>query len=55
MVLTGFVQFSARGASADFGTAVFSVGAGTLTAVGTSLYSVHIARVSEKTTLLTSC
>lgn len=45
LVLTGFVQMSARGVSADFGTATFSVGAGTITSIGTSLYSVHIARV----------
>lgn len=46
LVVTGFAQMSGRGASADFGTANWSVGAGTLTSIGTALYSAHIARVS---------
>jgi hypothetical protein len=46
LVVTGFTQMSARGASGDFGTANWSVGAGTLTAVGVALYSAHISRVS---------
>lgn len=45
LVVTGYTQASVRGATADFGTAIFSVGAGTITAVGTAQSSQHIARV----------
>ena len=45
LVVTGYTQASARGASADFGTATFSVGAGTITSVGSALSSYHITRV----------
>jgi hypothetical protein len=46
LVVTGYTQMSGRGVTADFGTANWSVGAGTLTAIGTALYSAHISRVS---------
>lgn len=46
LVVTGFAQMSARGVAAEFGIGSFAVGAGTLTSIGTALYSTHISRVS---------